>query len=187
MEGTVGRVHRGFYQAFKGIMPKLENALYGSEEQNGIMTENPAPLWITGHSLGGALATLFAAWLINQEKPFAGLYTFGAPRVGDIAFKNRLEESAPGAVWRVVNNHDLVTRVPFRGKGFRHAGRVVAFNSAGELDLGAGTWSRFLTLVNDVEKQVKGTLLTGVHDHDMDGYIRLLERSSTQPALSEPS
>lgn len=61
-------------------------------------------VWLTGHSLGGALATLAAAAV-----PYAaGVYTFGAPRVGNAAFANSL--GVP--LWRFVNDADLVTTVP---------------------------------------------------------------------------
>jgi len=82
-------------------------------------------LWVAGHSLGGALATLFYSRLIRSESDIpgvklAGAYTFGCPRTGDfdflmdsitnernILFKNR------HSIWRVVNANDIVPRVPF--------------------------------------------------------------------------
>lgn len=53
-------------------------------------------LWLTGHSLGGAMATLAAAWLAERKIPFSGAYTFGQPRVGDdnfqVAFDTKLKD-----------------------------------------------------------------------------------------------
>ena len=47
-------------------------------------------LYVTGHSLGGALATVFVAKMIQSSSPlmahFAGLYTFGQPNIGDQDF-----------------------------------------------------------------------------------------------------
>jgi hypothetical protein len=47
-------------------------------------------LYITGHSLGGGLATVFLVKLIKNDSPlldiFAGIYTYGQPNVGDINF-----------------------------------------------------------------------------------------------------
>lgn len=43
------------------------------------------PLYVTGHSLGGAAATLYAAWVSSDREDghrLAGLTTFGAPKAG---------------------------------------------------------------------------------------------------------
>ena len=47
---------------------------------------NPAfpSVWYTGHSLGGALASLATAQMRRQEVPVDGLYTFGQPRTGSL-------------------------------------------------------------------------------------------------------
>ena len=59
-------------------------------------------LWITGHSLGAALATLCASRYGNVQ----GVYTFGSPRVGNNGFKEKLQVK----IYRVVNNDDIVAR-----------------------------------------------------------------------------
>ena len=71
-------------------------------------------VWLTGHILGGALAVLLAATLLESGLPVHGLYTFGAPRVGDKKFARALNTSLQGvaANWRVVNVDDLVPHVP---------------------------------------------------------------------------
>ena len=56
-------------------------------------------IWVTGHSLGGALATLMAAEILRRIDAGAplelrGVYTFGSPRVGDRAFRARLAATA---------------------------------------------------------------------------------------------
>jgi hypothetical protein len=72
-------------------------------------------LWITGHSLGGALAMLTAAFLANvQNHPLAGVYTFGQPRVGDPVFQRRYDETLGDITFRCVNNCDPVPHLPPR-------------------------------------------------------------------------
>jgi len=67
-----------------------------------------ATLWLTGHGFGGAVAALAA-----QRLPrVAGLYTFGAPMVGDRLFQRTFEVPA----WRFVNSGDLIARLPVFGR-----------------------------------------------------------------------
>ena len=69
---VLGNVHRGFNDAFLSVRAQIGPLLQDDED---------LPLFITGHSLGGALATL-ATWYLNGDS-LAACYTFGAPRVGD--------------------------------------------------------------------------------------------------------
>ena len=104
-----GRVHCGFQRALDEVWPDVDRAL------SSVTT----PTFYTGHSLGGALATLAA----SRRAP-AVVYTFGSPRVGDAKFVDRL---AGQQIYRVVNRDDRVTTVPpsigpwpFRHVGQRH-------------------------------------------------------------------
>jgi hypothetical protein len=101
-----GRVHAGFIGALEGVWAELAAALDAGS----------APVFYTGHSLGGALAMLAAS-----RRPPLAVYSFGAPRVGDAGFA----EALPGvAAYRVVNRRDTVARHPLRlpGLRFRQAG-----------------------------------------------------------------
>ncbi len=96
---TSGRVHAGFHEAFESVEKKLHAAL--SE-----LTESK-PLFITGHSLGGALATI-AAKRLKFEHGIAACYTFGAPRVGNKEWISTIKTP----IYRVVNAADSVTMLP---------------------------------------------------------------------------
>ncbi|RCN30532.1 triacylglycerol lipase [Ancylostoma caninum] len=68
----------------------------------------------TGHSLGGALATLAAARAARQGlRPGNKIlvYTFGAPRVGDSTFAANFNRIIPNC-YRVVFRHDIVPHLP---------------------------------------------------------------------------
>ena len=77
-------------------------ALY-LQMRNDLLKHQPKK--ITGHSLGGMLAT-FAAY----DFPSATCYTFAAPRAGDVAFADALD--AKTQMVRVVNVFDLIPHLP---------------------------------------------------------------------------
>ena len=140
---TTFRAHTGFIYALKvawgvaitGITPKghmkaprwygamgVSDALYDIVEENDCQN---IPTFMTGHSLGGALAALAAC-----PRPPAALYTFGCPRAVDSKLACALDRrSIP--VFRVVNSTDIVPRVPSFFWGFRHFGKLAYLTRKG--------------------------------------------------------
>lgn len=113
MPGRPGiRVHCGFWDAWASVAPEISAA---------IAALPPAlPVYITGHSLGGALAQVGAAAL-DHNPNLAACYTFGSPRVADQGFDALV--ACPH--YRVVDNWDLVPSVPPALPGrraYRHSG-----------------------------------------------------------------
>ena len=96
-EGGV-KMHSGFAGAYNQVREQIRKAV----------DELPKDfsLYITGHSLGGALATIAARDL--ECDSLAACYTFGGPRVGGEEFGDDIR--AP--IYRVVNAADGVPRVP---------------------------------------------------------------------------
>lgn len=106
---TGGKVHRGFKSSFMALWDAVDAALRRVEK----------PLFYTGHSLGGALATLAASL-----HPPQAVYTFGAPRIGDAAFAASLS-GVP--IFNVSNPRDIVPELPPSGRWWRftHAGTMI--------------------------------------------------------------
>jgi triacylglycerol lipase len=99
-----------------------------SVEQDILQTLPTArPVMVTGHSLGGALAVLFAQWLETLGRDVTVVYTFGAPRPGRRDFTEPYNTSNLGArTFRCVHGDDIVPTVaPSEPLGFRHVGRYV--------------------------------------------------------------
>uniref|UniRef100_A0A0K0F1Q4 Lipase_3 domain-containing protein n=1 Tax=Strongyloides venezuelensis TaxID=75913 RepID=A0A0K0F1Q4_STRVS len=75
-------------------------------------------VYVTGHSLGGALAALCAAKIrvenIRKSKEIF-LYTFGQPRVGSSKFAFNFDKLVPNS-WRVIHSEDIVPHMPPCGK-----------------------------------------------------------------------
>ncbi|KAK9854821.1 hypothetical protein WJX84_008652 [Apatococcus fuscideae] len=81
------------------------------------------PVYLTGHSIGGALAAQFAQ-LLHRRSPavslrMAGLHNFAAPLVGDADFCRILAEHYPGKTFRYVHGSDIVCKLP-TGWGYQH-------------------------------------------------------------------
>ena len=108
-----GRVHRGFLAALDAVWGRLERHL----RSLGART-----IWMTGHSLGAALATLAARRWIGGGGAVAGVYTVGSPRVGDRDFASGFDRALGGRSFRYVNGVDSVTDLPFAQWGYVHAG-----------------------------------------------------------------
>ncbi len=112
---VIGNVDNGFQIALEGVWDDL--AAYVSARQ----AANPLPLYVTGHSLGAALATIATARMLADPNgpyiPVAALYSLASPRPGDGVFANGLANAMSDAgtfFARVVNECDPVTNVPVR-------------------------------------------------------------------------
>jgi len=99
--GLKGRVHRGFWKALESGWSDILVDL------RRLMTDD-RQLWITGHSLGGGLAQLAALLAVRDGLPVAGVYTYGAPRVGDDRLARELDGVLPNTLYRIVNPGDPV-------------------------------------------------------------------------------
>ena len=120
MQTSKGPIHRGFHNAYQPLKPQILKLLRAS---------NPKHLWITGHSLGGALAVVCAYDLIENEKiDLDGIITFGQPMVAKSQLARHLDSVCLGRFAHYVNGNDIVARVP---PTFSHFGSLVWFTGSG--------------------------------------------------------
>lgn len=171
----VGQTHEGFTIELKDVHDELVTKLKEQLKPDTL-------LYLTGHSLGAALATLMAARLAADKScGVHSVHTFGSPRVGDRDFAKNYELALGHCTYRVVNAEDLVTRVPPRiipntDYHYDHVGRVVFFDSDGRMQLSAGFWDRFLNTVVNAVQDFRNELKKSLGDHSMELYVRLLKR-----------
>ncbi|KAA8493425.1 Lipase [Porphyridium purpureum] len=119
------RLHLGFYRSFEGIGGDMV------KEALRLHRENPGDrVYVTGHSLGGAMATHMVLTLALAGVPTEQLvcYTFGQPRVGNEAFRREFDARVKD-MFRIVNNYDVVPHLPAYATGFRHVGHELWFSS----------------------------------------------------------
>eukprot|EP01097_Dermamoeba_algensis_P004154 TRINITY_DN275_c0_g1_i1.p1 TRINITY_DN275_c0_g1~~TRINITY_DN275_c0_g1_i1.p1 ORF type:complete len:305 (-),score=29.09 TRINITY_DN275_c0_g1_i1:29-943(-) len=122
-------VHSGFWNSFNSVRFNLIQAI---QRVSASLEGKVSELIFTGHSLGGALASLAAfEYTRNLSKDARKLpiklVTFGAPRVGEVDFANELSKRLTTS-WRITNWKDPVVQIPSRRLGFRHAQREIFYS-----------------------------------------------------------
>lgn len=147
-----GDVDRGFLRAYILVEKEVIETVQG--------LPHGLPLYITGHSLGGALAVI-AAKRLDASRTVAACYTYGCPRVGT----PRWDKAIKPPLYRVVNNADAVPAVPFSSVikplkiffskigyfGYQHAGDIRYLTKKGELKTGsAATVRRLFRLISSI-------------------------------------
>jgi len=171
------KVHRGFKEALDAAWPQLEAAI------SDFRTQNQA-IWVTGHSLGAALATLAAARLSlgdgvrNQQLDIQGLYTFGQPRTGDRGFVAAFDKRFSGRSFRLVNNNDIVTEAPPLDLllRYRHIDRLIYIDADGKLRPGISMFNQALDRIKGLRRNFGKVGLDALKDHFMDNYIQAVRR-----------
>jgi len=107
------------------VMKYFGDAVDSLDVINKISISNGNRFIVAGHSLGGAMATIFATQLYQRDHDFWKgknvLITFGSPRVGDAQFSSNHDLIlSPKKKLRIVYNRDIITHLPLRLLGFQH-------------------------------------------------------------------
>ena len=154
-----GSVHRGFLRALDALWPSLGSQA-NSDRSRG---------WcVTGHSLGGAIATL-AAMRLCEGGHRPSVITFGQPAVGASDFARNYEREIGGRHLRFVHCLDIVPDAPVLA---HHVGREMYFNSSGLLVENQS----FLTKLRDAARRGwTDDAFTQIKDHSMERYVSLVE------------
>ena len=113
------KVHSGFYLTMMTVIGQIK------EFAAALLSTNPtAKIFVTGHSLGAALASLTIAELSSDEafQPSmitTGQYVFGSPRIGNDNFADWYASKC-ALTFRVNHGQDPVSHVPLQVMGFHH-------------------------------------------------------------------
>lgn len=168
MSATQGKIHTGFNSYVNHVWaPAVEHAQRAKTACKNI--------WITGHSLGGAMATLMAerfACAPLCQTPSA-VFTYGSPRVGNRKFINHFN-ALSFTHHRWVNDGDIVTKVPFAPL-FYHCGIMHHINAEGTVTV---NYERN----NTIQKMIRlftgryfiNNMLGDVKDHSSNLYTMYL-------------
>ncbi len=125
-------VHKGFYDSYMRFRATIHKELKDEPKSN---------LFIFGHSLGGAMATLMAADMrTNYNHKFETIthMVSGSPRVGNAAFFQYFTRAVPDNL-RIVLNNDPVPLIPNTGRiekltfsNYIHVGRLLVIEESGK-------------------------------------------------------
>lgn len=126
---SMGHIHGGFHRnvraVWSDVAEQIQDAIDDPNEHRKLKS-----LYITGHSLGAAMAVVAAAIIFGDDafthwRPFVrGIYTYGQPMVGDKEFAKSCEPRFGDMLFRHVYDHDLVARMPPLSTGhFEHFGK----------------------------------------------------------------
>ncbi len=154
------KVHIGFkssWDAVKDIIFKNIDKVSGCNK-----------IVVCGHSLGAAVATLCAYNLSHVYTDVkVECCTIGSPRVGNKTFKNNYD-SKNIKTFRIVHNHDLVTRSPFIG--YYHVNHMLRIDDEGNIKKYMIDWERAWNYIKSV--------VTGrtIKDHMTASYISSLKK-----------
>ncbi len=178
-----GGIHKGFKEALDRVRGSITQVI------EKLRTKNQS-IWITGHSLGGALVTLFAIELTKMEQSIGGIYTYGQPPVGDEEFVEKFNAQFKTKTFRFVNNNDGVPEVSLiKRLGYKHAGQFLYFGVSGRLYFQPPVWFLWVHgivgfILNGSEwilnKAIDIKTFESYDDHNMKWYIANLKNLQSQ-------
>ncbi len=120
------KAHEGFQDALFPTVISLTNLIDSADPKN-------KRIWVTGHSLGGALCSLYAGMLIEHGYKVYGIYTYASPRPGNGAFESKLNDRVIGPHYRVVNSGDIVPHLPPE-PFYSHPGKRIVLREESKVD-----------------------------------------------------
>jgi triacylglycerol lipase len=172
--GVGARFHRGFLDALEEIWQPFFAAV------DGEFSKKERPVFVTGHSLGGALA-LVAAWRLQRQMiPVHQVYTFGAPMIGNAAAAEAYAKEFPSKIFRYVDELDLVPLLPtvsLLSNEYGHCLTEVVLKAASAADVAGNVLGQIATKAADkvlsatVVDEVWGRMRSKVDAHLMGNYI----------------
>jgi hypothetical protein len=188
----LGVVHKGFYDALQVFWPKIQEYITAMK--------TPKPIYVTGHSLGGAMAILAVDRLLQEEAALnpktkedimqrswvRGFYTFGSPRVGSPEFVDKFQEIVKKigfldpefTMGMFEDTYDVVPLVPWAPQYYRQFGDpLVYFRSDGEVTFGPSGLNVIPDLL-DILKERHAL----VDNHLVPGYLKNIGRTLGIPA-----
>jgi hypothetical protein len=131
-------VHAGFYRNVRATRYAIGQKLRLAIDGNPIFEDGTREadlsklevLYVTGHSLGAAMAAMFAIMMETNpdygevRKRIRAVYTYGQPMIGDPDFAGACGKAIGDKLFRFIHAHDVVAALPPKISGsFGHFGQ----------------------------------------------------------------
>jgi hypothetical protein len=171
-----GRTHRGFLDAWQSVEKIV---IYYLRK----WWTPDSRLWITGHSLGGALAAMATVSLECQGFHVNGLYTFGQPRIADWKLVNHMNRKMRDRIFRYANNNDVVPLIPppllpwVPTRVYGHMGHFRYFDWRGNLQRQSFPGQRLPDRLMGYLMAIGRPGFDSIDDHKMEFYLANLQKA----------
>lgn len=163
------KVHGGYFEYLDARDPGNNRTLWQEviDECGAYLQQHPnAKIFLTGHSLGGAVALLGAGRLLENkhDDSLAAVYTFGQPRVAGKAFLEKITDGLNGRYFRVINQGDKLKEYPFSEAltGFEHPENSVELSANGQVKVNGCCWQ--LPMLSIPEQDRPKSIITKAHE-----------------------
>ncbi len=169
--GRTGYVHYGFGEALESVFPDVR------KDVAELRTDDQS-VWLTGHSLGGALAMLAGARLMLEDPRLTadGVVTFGQPRTCDRLLAAAYNKGFKNRMYRFVNNNDIVPQLPPE-PAYTHVDSLRYIDSGGKVHDSVGLLGGLADRAKGLTADAFAPASDGVRDHSMRNYLAALERN----------
>lgn len=122
-ENDDSSIHSGFSEIF---VDNLINELILKDILEILKNYENYKLYITGHSLGGALSILFSYYLSKNINQDINVITYGSPKIGDFKFYENFNKVKNIKLTRIINDNDII--VSFPKINYYHVGDFIELN-----------------------------------------------------------
>lgn len=167
VDSPYGKVHKGFWNSWESIKSTVFGCCSNLEEKR---------IWIVGHSLGAACATICALDMKSSGFNIHRVVTFGSPKVGGDEWKDNYNTALGERTDRVRNCNDIVCDIPDTpgktGGRYDHVSTLHYINSKGMLLIGTSSKDRCFDRMIGFVKTAGTGLVT---NHSMKQYIKHIE------------
>lgn len=159
LKSEFGGVHAGFTESLASVRGLVFDHVPSEK-----------PVLLTGHSRGGAIATLTAAWMAMQGFHVSSVETYGSPRVGDADFVASYDKLLSHVTQRHVRCCDIVPRLPERWRGYRHVSGEVYHNADGYVPASSSWFYKLLDQIDARMRNVGQVPTSGIRHHFLESY-----------------
>jgi hypothetical protein len=154
------KMHRGFFEDVDAVFIRL----------SAIAKAAALPVYITGHSKGAGECLVFAYRLATELGITAKeIFTFGGPRVFNRA-GSRAYETLLIPTWRVLDEDDIVCRIPWRLGLYRHVGQSAFFDGWGNMAENEPFWAHIPSDLYVLLTEAWQRKNAPSYDHGIDRY-----------------